>query len=399
MKMRIIITLAIFAFLLLLTSKFTLARFEPPVPPLKPIKSIPLIPAHFNWQNEFVSNSSIYGGSLPEVAYGRGRFGVIFEDHRDGTNEIYFSLLNLQGEKIGEDLRITNDPGASWNPTITFSGHEFGIFWYDNPVGSQRGIYYASVDTHGRLRISPTRINDANADGVHPSAVWNKKMREYGVAWWDSRVGGTYFARVDRNGNVVKETVISTLAPQAYYRPLITVSDNEYALAWGYNVPCGAGSCPEMAFGKVSLDGTKIGTDQIITAFGATRPKSILWNGSEYAVLVGIGHYAKLLRVSQTGEIIEPPIFLGWIPMSNAHMIWTSRQYVVTWIDGDVKLQTFDRNGNSTHDPIPISQTDGPNWNSSTPVQVGWRGNGIGIAWIDKLYESNQAIYFAQGRF
>lgn len=196
----------------------------------------------------------------------------------------------------------------------------------------------------------PTRINDANSDGVHPSAVWNKKTKEYGVVWWDSRVGGTYFARVNRKGNVIAETPVSTLGPSGYYRPRIGTSGDEYATVWEEWVSCNGGKCPEMAFARVASDGSKIGTDQVITAYGATRAKSIVWNGSEWGVLAGFGHYAKLLRVSTTGDILEPPVPLDSIFMSNARMIWTGREYVVTWIDGDVKLQTFDRNGNPTRD-------------------------------------------------
>lgn len=374
--------------------------------PQKPAKPLWPFLSRFNWENKFVSSSQIFGGSKPEVAYSRRRFGVVFDDERDGNWEIYFSLLKSNGKKIGQDLRITNDPGQSTNPTIAWNGKDFGIFWYDNPVGSNRGIYFASVSRRGKLKVGPFRINDASADGVHPSAVWNEKTKEYGVTWWDSRVGGTYFARVNRKGNVIKETPISTMAPQKYYRPLVETTGSEYAIVWGYNVPCASGSCPETAFARVDVNGNKIGTDSVITAYGATTPKTIVWNGEEYGVLVGMGHYARLLRVGLDGTILHPPIPLDLIMMANAGMVWTGKAYGVTWIDGrwatpeypdnsEVAFQTFDKNGNAVGEVVRVSSSTGKPWNSSPPI---WTGRNFAVTWVENLYEPNQSIYFAQGK-
>jgi len=360
----------------------------------------------FAWSNTFISPSETFGGPSPEIAYGAGRFGVVFEDERDGNSEIYFSLLRRNGKKIGLDLRITDDPGNSRNPVITWNGRTFGVFWYDNPVGETRGIYYASISRKGKLLLGPVRINDITADGVHPSMLWNRRTREYGVVWWDSRVGGTYFARVNRQGNVIKEIPVPTSDPSGYYRPLIGISDSEYVVIWEEWVTCISGLCPEMAFARIGFDGNKIGTDAVITAYGATRPKSIIWNGEEYGVLAGLGHYAKLLRISSKGDIIEPPIDLGNVMMSNARMTWNGRKYALTWVDdrwkttdhpdnSEVAFRKFDQYGNFMSDIIRVSNAAGPSWNSSAPI---WTGSSYAIVWVENLYQPNQSVYFAQGR-
>lgn len=379
---------------------------EPTKPPQPENPLLSFFNDRFNWENKYVSPSQIYGGSKPEVACGNSKFGVVFDDERDGNWEVYFSLLKSNGKKIGEDLRITNDSGKSANPTISWNGKDFGIFWYDNPVDSNRGIYFASVSSRGKLKIGPLRINDVSADGVHPSAVWNEKTKEYGVVWWDSRVGGTYFARVDRKGNVIAETPISTLGPSGYYRPRIGTSGDEYAIVWEEWVPCTSGSCPETAFAKVDAEGNKIGTDQVITSYGATRPKTIVWDGEEYGVLVGMGHYARLLKLASDGTILQPPIPLDLIMMANAGMVWTGKAYGVTWIDGrwatpehpdnsEVAFQTIDKNGNAVGEVVRVSTSTGKPWNSSTPI---WTGRNFAVTWVENLYEPNQSIYFAQGR-
>lgn len=358
------------------------------------------------WQNKLVSEEPAVVEPRPEVAHGMGRFGVTWDSNKTGDYEIYFALLDSHGNRIGDVLRITNDPGSSRDPTVAFDGKNFGIIWYDNPAGQNRGVYFAAVSPKGVLKIGPVRVNDPSADGVHPSALWNGRANEYAVTWWDGRNGGAYFGRVTRQGQTILETQVSTQPPNAYYRPMIGTSGKEYAIAWTQWVTCSTGNCPEMAFARVSKDGTKISDDAVITSYGATRVKSVTWNGSEWGLLVGLGHYAKLLRVSQEGGILQPPISLGNIMMSNANMVWNGKKYGIGWVDGrwitpenplngEVAFQTFDRSGNPLSEVKRVSFGTGPSWNSSPLIVV---GNRFALVWVENLYLPSQVILFAQGK-
>lgn len=358
------------------------------------------------WKTTSVSPSEAFGGSVPSISYANGRYAIAFDDTRDSNSEIYLSLLTSGGHKKGVDIRITNDSGNSREPTVIWNGQSFGIFWYDNPTGETRGIYYASISKKGIVLVGPTRVNHPTADGVHPSAVWDESSGLYGLVWWDSRIGGTYFAQVNPDGSVVTETPVSTLGPSGYYKPLITTFSEGYGIVWGEWVSCASGMCPEMVFAQVDLAGSKIGSDSVVTAYGATRPKSIVWNGSEYGVLVGRGHYAHLQRVTTSGTLVAPSVDLGYIMMSNAKMIWNGSNYAVTWIDSrwitpetpdnsEIAFQTFDSRGTPVGEVVRVSNHDGAAWNSSTPV---WNGHSYAVVWTENLYEPTQAVFFAQGR-
>ncbi|PIS21514.1 hypothetical protein COY33_02435 [candidate division WWE3 bacterium CG_4_10_14_0_2_um_filter_42_7] len=359
-----------------------------------------------NWENKFVSTSGMVDCPNPEIASGNNRFGIVFDEKWDGNYEIYFSLLDQNGNKIGGNLRITNDPGDSRDPVIGFDGRNFGVFWYDSPAGENRGIYFVAISPKGELKIGPLRINDVNADGVHPSVIWNNASNEYGVTWWDGRNGGAYFGRVNRQGKTILETQVSTMPANAYYRPRIGASGKEYAISWEQQVPCPPGNCPEMAFARVSKNGTKIGNDSIITNYGATRIKSIVWNGKEWGLLVGISHYAKLLRISKNGTVIQDPISLGDIMMSQAEMAWNGKNYGISWMDpqwvtaenslnGEVAFQTFNSLGKPLSDVTRVSNGTGPSWSLSSLI---WTGKKFALTWVENLYQPDQEIRFAQGK-
>lgn len=359
-----------------------------------------------NWENKLVNEEPAVVEPGPEVAYGMGKFGIVWDSNETGDYEIYFALLDNLGNKVGNVLRITNDSGSSRDPVIAFDGKNFGIIWYDNFAGQNRGIYFAAISPKGKLVISPTRINDINADGVHPSALWNGKANEYAVTWWDGRNGGAYFGRVNRQGKTILETQISTMPANAYYRPLIGTSGKEYAIAWSQWVSCSTGNCLEMAFARVQKNGAKIGADKIVTTYGNTAPKSVVWNGKEWGILNSIHGEANLLRLSKIGEIVTTPTNFSGMLAANAELAWNGKNYGISWMDtrwitpenslnGEVAFQTFSSLGKPLGDVTRVSYGTGPSWCLSDII---WTGNKFALAWVENLYQSDQEIRFAQGK-
>ncbi len=356
----------------------------------------------FSWQNKLVSEEPSVVEPRPEVAHGGGKVGIVWDDNRTGNYEMYFALLDNKGNKIGENLKVTNDTGSSRDPVISWNGESFGIFWFDNPSGFGSGIYFAQISDEGTLSIPPTRINPASSVGDHPSAVWNQRADEYGLVWRDSRNEGAYFARISRDGSVIKETPVALMAT---VRPLIATSGKEYALTWTEWYTCGT-SCPEVSLARLNKKGDLIGEIKQITFTGGNVPLSIDWNGKGYGLLVGKGNTALFMSLSPSGDILQQETDLGNISASNAKLVWGNNRYGVTWTDGrwvtseyplngEVAFQTFDRSGNSLSEVERVSNGTGPSWNSSTPIVI---GNRFALAWVENLNQGDQAIYFAQGR-
>ncbi len=141
----------------------------------------------------------------PSLVWTGSGFALAWEDGRDGDKEIYFARLDPQGNKIGSDVRVTNDVSASENASLVWAGNEFAVAWDDDRDGN-REIYFARLDAAGNEIGSDVRITSDASASQRPSLVWTGS--EYGVAWTDDRADGSrvLFARigcaVDTDGDI-----------------------------------------------------------------------------------------------------------------------------------------------------------------------------------------------------
>jgi putative metal-binding protein len=114
-------------------------------------------------------NAEAYGGPL---VWSGERYLTAYQDARqDGNYEIYFDLLNRKGERLIEDLRITNADDYSLRPSVLWTGAEGLLIWDDRRFeGSGDGsvIFGQRVSFDGRLiggnlRLSPPGVRAENA--------------------------------------------------------------------------------------------------------------------------------------------------------------------------------------------------------------------------------------------
>ena len=186
--------------------------------------------------------SDAYGAG---VAWTGRELGIVWQDRRDGDYEIYFNRLTPDGEKLGDDQRITFADGFSINPTIAWTGTEWILAWQDerdtlgtgsyeiyaqriardgrqieenrritndpsnseapvlaagangvalvwldgrgglmtDPTGS-RGIWFATYTNDLRRMISDQRITERGANVVSPTLAWNRDR--WVLAWHDA---------------------------------------------------------------------------------------------------------------------------------------------------------------------------------------------------------------------
>lgn len=212
---------------------------------------IPLAPGE-----EVITPRNGDAGGGPIVWVG-DRYGVAWQDRRDGDYEVYFSLLDENGVKVeGGDRRLTNASGFSINVTLAWNGTEFIPVWQDernglfdlfaqrldiggNPIGDNVqltdgssigqnneapsvaagtkgiGVAWASGDAITHLiqfqtftaelePLSPTIIlADGTTEAVFPTVVWNKDR--YIVAWFDKTASprGIYGAAISEDGQLL----------------------------------------------------------------------------------------------------------------------------------------------------------------------------------------------------
>lgn len=122
-------------------------------------------------------NGGSYGGPL---VWTGAFYGVAWPDNRQDQNvEMYFNRLDRNGDKLGPDLRLTNTPDFSLNPTISYNGNEFLVFWndYQNYVAT---LWVQRVSLEGELIGETTRVS--------PEGVWSEI---YSLDFSDARLGAS----------------------------------------------------------------------------------------------------------------------------------------------------------------------------------------------------------------
>jgi hypothetical protein len=180
-------------------------------------------------------------------------YGVAWEDNRDGNYEIYFTRISAAGIKQGQDVRITNNAGGSEEPSLVWTGTEYGITWKDYGDG-YFGIYFSRISPAGIKQGQDVRITDDSAVfSAHSSLFWTGM--EYGVAWEDRRDGNyeIYFNRISSTGVKQGPDVRITNASESSEWPSLVWTGKEYGVAWEDN----RDGNYEIYFARLYPDGTK----------------------------------------------------------------------------------------------------------------------------------------------
>lgn len=248
---------------------------------------------HMAWVDERDGNREIYFGrysvmTLPGVSNVRitnaaynsimpalarisstGDVGLVWSDSRGENPEIYYARLDDGGGRITSDIRITDTSSQSIDPSIVWSGSEFGLAWRE----SMNSIYFTRIATDGARTASDVLVYSGSTyDEKSPALQWTGS--QYGLAWvrYDSFSSGLVpvpisFAVISSTGVVesLQEYPVQATAP-----PALAWTGSEYGLAYA--------SDGDVFLDRVAIDGTLIGTPAVHTAGGNILDVDIAWN-------------------------------------------------------------------------------------------------------------------------
>jgi len=86
-------------------------------------------------------NEGTDSASAPSTAWNGEGFVVAWDDGGyDEDREIVFVQLSSEGERAGDEMRLTDAPGVSVAPMLAWSGSEYGIIWTDHRDDPDSGI-------------------------------------------------------------------------------------------------------------------------------------------------------------------------------------------------------------------------------------------------------------------
>ena len=170
----------------------------------------------------------------PSIAVSGSILHVVWQDDRDGVNntEIYYKRSSDSGMNWGADKRLTNNTGNSNNPSVAVSDSVVHIVWYDHRDGGNEIYYKRSIDGGVSWGID-TRLTFNNSGSETSIAVSDSEVH---VVWEDGRNGhnDTYHKRsTDAGVSWGTDTRLRNIPGFTYsYAPSVAVSGSDIHVVW-----------------------------------------------------------------------------------------------------------------------------------------------------------------------
>jgi len=140
----------------------------------------------FSWGADIRFTSNSAESSVPCVSASGSAVYVVWTDQRDGNYEIYNKRSTNGGLSWEADVRLTNNAVISSLPSVSFSGSVVHVVWMDERDGNQE-IYYKTSPDGGLSWGSDIRLTNNPASSYNPSV--NASGSVVNVVWQDDRDG------------------------------------------------------------------------------------------------------------------------------------------------------------------------------------------------------------------
>ncbi|WP_437604153.1 putative metal-binding motif-containing protein [Sorangium sp. So ce590] len=176
-------------------------------------------------------NGDASGGPIVWVG---DRYGAAWQDRRDGDYEVYFSLLDENGQKVeGGDRRLTNAPGFSVNVALTWTDAEFIPVWQDERTGAF-DLFAQRIDIDGNLIGDNVRLTDASLGFPNEAPAAAAGQGGIGVAWstGDAVTHLIQFRTFDAELEPISEVVTLTSGETDAVYPTVVWNRDRYVIAW-----------------------------------------------------------------------------------------------------------------------------------------------------------------------
>jgi type IX secretion system substrate protein len=139
-----------------------------------------------SWGTDTRLTNNSAGSIFASVSASGSIVNVLWEEYRDGNAEIYDKHSADGGLSWSGDMRLTNNPVESFSPSAWMSGSEVHVVWYDTRDGNAE-IYYKRSPDGGVSWGTDTRLTTNAAGSFHPSVTASGSNVH--LAWYDERDG------------------------------------------------------------------------------------------------------------------------------------------------------------------------------------------------------------------
>ena len=167
-----------------------------------------------SWLSDTRLTNNTNISTVPTVSVSGSNVSLCWVDDRDGNTEIYYKRSTNGGVSWSSDTRLTNDPNISTSPSIISSGTAIHVVWQDDRDGNNE-IYYKRSTDNGINWIADFRLTNNAGASLAPSVSVSGLVVH--VAWQDDRDGNSeiYYKR-NPTGNPTSISIIGTELPVKY---------------------------------------------------------------------------------------------------------------------------------------------------------------------------------------
>jgi hypothetical protein len=241
----------------------------------------------------------------PSIAYNGTDYLVVWQDARNGNNDIFGARVTPAGAVLGE-FAISTAAGEQTKPTIAANGATWLVTWEDAQTGAGE-VRAARVDSGGSVLdaggivvatgATSIRVPAVACDGTQCLVAWNQGGGQGDV------LGSLVNVATGTPGTAF--TIISQPSDQT--QPSIAFDGSNYLVAWSDRRQ---GSQYDVWAGRVTTAGVVLDVDgvQLVSAAGAQRLPSVSFNGTEFLVAwhddAGDGFAARGVRVSSAAALV-----------------------------------------------------------------------------------------------
>lgn len=334
----------------------------------------------------------------PSLAWAGNQFGLAWYDTRGSATsaEVYFTRISSSGQKLGEELRLTQGGAATYNPSqvwLVWADTVFAMAWMSLQAPNYDDeIIFGRYNTSGQRIGIEGRMSFSDGFSKYPTMVWTGS--QYGMAWHDDRSGTSeiYFARGGGNSQRIGDSVRVTANGGSSEHPVLVWTGSQYALAWHDD----SDGNNEIYFTRLSSTGQVLAPGKRLTDDdNYSLHPSMAWTGSEFGLAWHDDRDGNseiyFTRLDATGQKLMSSLRLTKDDSysEESSLVWTGSEYGLAWQDDrtglyEIYFASLEGNGQIKGSERRISFTD--EW--SMIPSLAWAGSQYGVAWHNWIFGS-----------
>jgi len=194
----------------------------------------------YNWDPTVRITDNTSSSTNPSISALTDRIYIAWQDNRDGNNEIYYNYSTNTGTSWGADTRLTNNAASSKLPCISAEPGSpstlVHVVWQDDRDGNNE-IYYRRSVINGTVWEPVQRITNSSGNSLAPAIITSSNNFVH-LVWEDDRAAGIYGIYYNRstNGGISWSSDLKLNTSTATARkPLIVRTSFEIHVVWQDN--------------------------------------------------------------------------------------------------------------------------------------------------------------------